>query len=62
MLSELLSLKDYLISNVTENADITNKDIDPESFPFIKIIPDRDMTNYFMNRRMKSIDFPVIHR
>jgi hypothetical protein len=59
MLAELLELKEYIISEVAENADITNKDIDPASFPYIKILPDREMTNYFMNRRMNCTDFQI---
>ena len=59
MISELIDLKEYIVSEVGENADITLIDPDPGQYPYIKIVPDRDFAVFFGNSKLSPMDFPV---
>jgi hypothetical protein len=56
---ELYDLRQYIISNVGVNAEIGNKDADPNQYPLIKILFDEDGVIHFDNVKTSVIDMPI---
>jgi len=56
---EIDDLRQYIISQVGVNAEIGNKDTDPNQYPMIKILFDEDGQAHFKNVKSTVLDMPM---